>query len=57
MLIASGYDINYPPGFRMTLALALSSVLTIAQSLQVCGQHLEEIVMAFPLEQIDFDDH
>jgi hypothetical protein len=57
MLIASGYDINYPPGFRMTLALALSSVLTIAQSLQVCGQHVEEIVRAFPLEKRDFDDH
>ncbi|KAL7522405.1 hypothetical protein ACHAWX_007087 [Stephanocyclus meneghinianus] len=55
MLIASGNEINYPPGFRMTLALALSSVLTIAQSLQVCGLHLEEIVRAFPLEKIDFD--
>eukprot|EP00804_Cyclotella_cryptica_P008073 CCRYP_004573-RA/>CCRYP_004573-RA protein AED:0.13 eAED:0.13 QI:288/1/1/1/0/0/2/635/899 len=57
MLIASGNEISYPPGFRITVALALSSVLTVAQGLQVCGLHIEEIVRAFPLEKTELADH
>ena len=48
-------DAHHITGFRTTVALAASSVLTIAQSLQLCGLYLEEIARAFPLESKDFD--
>jgi hypothetical protein len=37
-------------GFRTAVALAASAVLTIAQTLQSCGLHLEEIARHFPVE-------
>ena len=46
----------YIPGFRITLALASSAILSIAECLQHCGLHLEEIVRAFPLRTLDFED-
>lgn len=50
-------DMGHTTGFRTTAALAVSSVLTIAQCLQFCGLHLEEIVRYFPLESSrDFDN-
>jgi len=43
-------DMGHTTGFRTTIALAISTVLAIAQCLQFCGLHLEEIVRYFPLE-------
>ena len=49
-------DAFHMTGFRTTIALAASSVLTIAQCLQFCGLYLEEIARSFPLESRDFND-
>jgi hypothetical protein len=54
MITASGEEVRYNPGFRLTLALASSAIITIAQCLQNCGLHLETIVRSFPLESYDF---
>lgn len=52
---ASAGDVHYTPGFRLTLALAESAILTIGQSLSRCGQYLETIVQSFPVEQADIN--
>jgi hypothetical protein len=49
----SGEGVRYTPGFRLTLALAVSSILGTAQGLQNCGRHLESIVQSFPLEEVN----
>jgi hypothetical protein len=51
----SGGDVRYTPGFRLTLALAESAILTIGQRLSRCGQYLEAIIQSFPVEQVDFN--
>ncbi len=53
--LSSGGEVQYTPGFRLTLALAESAILTIGQSLSRCGQYLETIVQSFPVEQVDFN--
>ena len=45
---STGKGVAFAPGFRLTLALAVSSVLEIDRCLQSCGEHLETIVMSFP---------
>jgi len=45
-----GEKVRYTPGFRLTLALAFSAILTIGQSLVSCGKNLEAIIQSFPVE-------
>jgi len=52
---SSGGEVRYTPGFRLTLALAESAILTIGQSLSRCGQNLETIVQSFPVEQVELN--
>lgn len=52
---SSGGAVRYTPGFRLTLALAESAILTIGQRLSQCGQYLETIVQSFPVEQFKLD--
>merc|ERR1712071_524782 len=48
-----GSEVRYgAAGFRLTLALAVSAILTIGQSLSDCGKHLESIVQSFPVEEV-----
>jgi len=48
-LNTSGEKVGYAPGFRLTLSLAISSILTVGHSLSLCGQHLEGIIQqSFP---------
>ena len=52
-LNTSGEKIGYAPGFRLTLSLAISSVLTVGHSLSLCGQHLEGIIQqSFPDDEV-----
>jgi hypothetical protein len=51
----SGEGMRYTSGFRLTLALAVSSILGTAKGLQNCGRHLERIVESFPLEEVKPD--
>lgn len=46
----------YPPGFRLTLALSISALLSISRSLQKSGLHLETIIQSFPMEQSDMEE-
>ncbi|KAL9182904.1 hypothetical protein ACHAXT_004183 [Thalassiosira profunda] len=46
-------NVRYTPGFRLTLALAVSAILTIGRSLYNCGKHLETIIQSFPVEGIE----
>lgn len=55
-VLISSVEAFHSIGFRTTVALAASSVLTIAQCLQFCGLHLEEIARSFPLEDRDFEE-
>ena len=56
-MMISSEEVCHITGFRTTVALAASAVLTIAQCLQFCGLHLEEIARSFPLENKDFGDN
>jgi hypothetical protein len=49
-LMISSDEASHVTGFRTAVALAASAVLTIAQTLQLCGLYLEEIVRHFPVE-------
>ena len=52
-LNTSGEKVGYAPGFRLTLSLAISSILTVGHSLSLCGQHLERIVQqSFPDDEV-----
>ena len=49
----SGEGVRHTPGFRLSLALAVSTILGLAEGLQSCGRHLERIVeSSFPLEEV-----
>ena len=48
----SGEGVRYRPGFRLTLALSVSTMLGVAEGLQNCGRHLERIVQSFPFEDV-----
>lgn len=50
--LGSKGEAPYAPGLRLTLALAISAILTIGQSLTNCGKHLETIVQSFPIENV-----
>ncbi len=51
----AGEDVRYTPGFRLTIALAVSSMLGLGQGLEGCGRHLERIVeSSFPIEEVKF---
>jgi len=52
---SSGDEVRYTPGFRLTIALAISAILTIGQSLTNSGKHLERIVQSFPIEEVDVE--
>ena len=52
--IFSGSGDAYAPGFRVTLALAISSIIGLAQSLQKCGICLETILQSFPTEDAEY---
>ena len=52
LVSSSGNEVRYTPGFRLTLALAVSSILNIGQSLTNCGQHLETILQSFPVDDV-----
>ncbi|KAK1739608.1 aromatic acid exporter family protein [Skeletonema marinoi] len=54
----SGEGARHTPGFRLTLALAVSAMLGVAQGLQNCGRHLERIVeSSFPLEEVKCNEN
>lgn len=40
--------VRYTAGFRLTLALLVSAIMQVGQSLSLCGRHLESIVTSFP---------
>lgn len=46
---SDGAVIRYTPGFRLTLALLVSAIMQVGQSLSLCGRHLESIVASFPI--------
>lgn len=49
----AGEEVRYTPGFRLTIALAISAMLGLGQGLQNCGRHLERIVeTSFPIEEV-----
>jgi len=50
----SGSGDAYTPGFRVSLALAISSIIGVAQSLQKCGICLETILQSFPTEDSEY---
>ena len=49
--LKSGREVRYTPGFRLTISLSVSTILTIGRSLSHCGKHLETIVQSFPVEE------
>ena len=53
MISLSGEAKRYTSGFRVALALAASAILTIGESLENCGKHLETIVQSFPIEEVN----
>ena len=52
---SGGESALYIPGFRLTLSLAVSAILTIGKSLSKCGTHLATIVQSFPVDKIQKD--
>ena len=52
LINSSGEAVRYTPGFRLTLALAESAILSVGQNLNRCGLHLERIVQFFPIEDV-----
>jgi len=49
-------EVQYTPGFRLTVALSISALLSISRSLQKSGLHLETIIQSFPAEKSDAEE-
>jgi len=49
-------EVQYTPGFLLTVTLAISALLSISRSLQKSGLHLEAIIQSFPAEQNDTEE-
>jgi len=49
----AGEEVRHTPGFRLTIALAVSAMLGLGRGLEGCGRHLERIVeSSFPTEEV-----